>query len=218
MPRQLTFDLGARPARGRGDFFVSEANAHAVAMIDSTETWPGGKLLLLGPRGAGKTHLAHVWADAVGARFFGPGDDPADLSEPAVVEDVDRWPGDREADLFHLLNLATQSSLPLLLTARTPPGDWGVKLADLQSRLSALTSARIESPDDALLMAVITKLFSDRQIMPPPSLIHWVLPRIERSFLAAERLVERLDAAALSEGRAPTRTLARKLLEEETGS
>jgi chromosomal replication initiation ATPase DnaA len=218
MPRQLTFDLGSRTARGRGDFFVSDANAHAVAMIDATETWPGGKLLLLGPRGAGKTHLAHVWADALGARFIGPGENPADLSEPAVIEDADRWPQDQEATLFHLLNLATQKSLPVLLTARTPPGDWDVKLADLQSRLSALTPARIESPDDTLLMAVITKLFSDRQIMPPPSLIHWVLPRIERSFLAAERLVDRLDAAALSEGRAPTRSLARKLLEEETGS
>lgn len=214
MPRQLTFDLGARPARGRGDFFVSAANEAAVALIDATETWPGGKLLILGPEGAGKTHLAHVWAETADARFLEANDDPATLAGPAVIEDADRWEGG-EDQLFHMLNVATQRGLPLLLTARVPPGEWHLSLADLQSRLDALTLIRIEPPDDALLMAVVTKLFADRQIMPPPSLIHWLLPRIERSFAAAERMVARIDAVALSEGRAPTRSIARRVLDEE---
>ena len=215
MPRQLTFDLSARPARGRGDFFVSSANAAAVALIDSSEEWPGRRLLLVGPEGAGKTHLAHVWADTTGAVFLRPGDDPATLSTPAVIEDADRWGRDHDTTLFHLLNIATERGLPLLLTARRLPADWGIALADLQSRVSAVTLARIEPPDDALLMAVVTKLFADRQIVPPPSLIHWLLPRIERSFAAAERMVARLDAAALAEGRAPSRSLARKVLDVE---
>ena len=216
MPRQLTFDLGARPARGRGDFFVSEANAAAVAMIDAPERWPDGRLLLTGPEGAGKTHLAHVWAAGSDARFVTAEDDPATLATAAVIEDADRWPRAEEERLFHLLNLARERKLPLLLTARTPPADWAIALPDLQSRLAALTLIRIEPPDDALLMAVVTKLFADRQIMPPPSLIHWLLPRIERSFAAAERMVARIDAAALAEGRAPTRSLARRVLEQES--
>ncbi|MGB8622376.1 MAG: chromosomal replication initiator DnaA, partial [Paracoccaceae bacterium] len=62
MAEQLVFDLPLRAARGREDFFVSPANAMAVAQVENWRRWPARKLVLVGPQGAGKTHLAHVWA------------------------------------------------------------------------------------------------------------------------------------------------------------
>ena len=215
MPRQLAFDLPARPALGRGDFFVSDANAHAVSMIDAMEAWPGGKLVLTGPEGAGKTHLVHAFARAAGARFLSPSDDPSTIATPVVIDDAEAWTDAAEQTLFHVHNLAAERKLPLLLTARHAPAQWPIHLPDLKSRMAAITTVAITAPDDALLSAVLAKLFADRQVVPPPALLTYVVPRIERSFAAAQDFVARLDAAALAEGRAPTRALAARLLNHE---
>ena len=67
---QLVLDLPVRPALGRADFFVSPANRLALAQVESWPGWPSGRLAVTGPEGAGKTHLAHVWAARAGARII----------------------------------------------------------------------------------------------------------------------------------------------------
>lgn len=217
MTRQLTFDLPARPALDRDDFFVSGANAHAVARLDGPESWANGRLVLVGPEGAGKTHLAHVWASATGASIIAAThltpDTLAPLSGPVAVEDIDRLSPEGEVALFHLINLATQGSQPLLITSRTAPARLDIALPDLKSRLEAADLVRIEAPDDALLAAMLVKLFTDRQIDVAPSLIQWMLPRMPRSFAETQALVARLDAAALAEKKPVTRDLARRILD-----
>ena len=118
MHRQLSFDLPVRAALGREDFFVAPANAMAVALIEGWRDWPGRKLVLEGPKGAGKTHLAHVWAQAAGARIVKAralaGADIPDLaSGPVAVEDVPLIAGDTAAEnaLF-----PTPDTIPYLVT------------------------------------------------------------------------------------------------------
>ena len=108
----------------------------------------------------------------------------------------------------------------LLLTAKTAPGRWPFALPDLASRLQATATAILIAPDDELLAAVLVKLFSDRQITVPPSLIPWLLSRMERSFSAAREIVDRLDRHALAQGRAVSRALAAEVLDtiQEGGS
>jgi chromosomal replication initiation ATPase DnaA len=122
-----------------------------------------------------------------------------------VVDDAD-WGGD-EAALFHLHNLMAGGH-PLLLTAKGPPRDWGLSLPDLTSRMQAIAIATIDAPDDALLAAVMVKLFADRQITVPPNLIAYLIPRMDRSLHAAAVMVAALDAHALALGRPVTRALA----------
>lgn len=221
MTGQLAFDLPVRPALGRGDFLVAAPNALALAAIEADGEWPQGKLVLVGPAGAGKTHLAHVWAAAAGARVI-TGAELAEADIPALalagrvaVEDADRIAGDREAEaaLFHLHNLLLAEGGRLLLTARTAPRRWGLSLPDLASRVEAASVAAIEAPDDALLAAVLVKLFGDRQLAVAPALIPYLVARMERSFDAANRLVAALDAAALAAGRPVTRALAAAVLD-----
>lgn len=219
MAEQLAFDLPARPALGRGDFFVSDGNARALAALDGWRGWPGGRFLLLGPPGAGKTHLAHVWAADTGARVIGPGAlGPADVPRLAVlpalaIDGADR--GVDEQSLFHLMNFMAAEGGALLLTATRPPAAWHLGLPDLESRLSAVSAITLPPPDDALLQAVLVKLFADRQLAVTPALIRYLIPRIERSFEAARTVVAQLDAAALAENAPVSRALAARVLDKE---
>ncbi|MBN8630339.1 MAG: chromosomal replication initiator DnaA [Rhodobacterales bacterium] len=216
MIRQLAFDLPTAEAMTREHFFVAPSNALALASVEGWQDWPGRKLLLVGPEGAGKTHLAHIWAALSGATNLPaealPGLDIASLSgRSVVVEDADRI-GNAEAQLFHLHNLATTTGA-LLMTARTPPRDWGLKLPDLISRMQATPIATLEAPDDALLSAVLVKLFSDRQVEVPANLIPYLVSRMPRSIGVARALVAALDARALAAARPITRALAGEVLD-----
>ena len=219
MSHQLAFDLPISETMTRAAFFVSPVNALALAALDGWQDWPLGKMLLVGPAGAGKTHLAHVWAAEAGAvRVLAATLATADLpglaaSGRVVVEDAQAVAGDQQAEaaLFHLHNLMAGGAL--LVTAASPPRDWGLGLADLLSRMQALPLTRLEAPDDALLSAVLVKLFSDRQIVVPPNLIPYLVLRMERSIAAARTLVAALDARALADGRAVTRALAAEVLD-----
>jgi chromosomal replication initiation ATPase DnaA len=221
---QLAFRLPARPALGRSDFFVSPANADAVALVTDDARWPQGKLALTGPEGSGKSHLVHVWAGERGAEVVAA-EDLARADLPALadrghvaVENAEATAGDAAAEraLLHLHNLL-QPAGRLLLTARAPPARWPVALPDLRSRIGAIAVTALAPPDDALLAAVLVKLFADRQIAITPALVTFLVSRIDRSFAAAQEIVDRLDRAALAEGRAVNRALAARLLDNSPG-
>ncbi|QHQ37370.1 chromosomal replication initiator DnaA [Algicella marina] len=220
MPEQLVFDLGRRVAMGRSDFIASNCNALALLQVEDWRNWPEGKLVLSGPKGAGKTHLAHVFASLTGAEVVAGADLTAGslpLDAPAlVIEDLDQLPPDSaavaEEQAFHLHNALRQRRAPLLLTGRTPPSRWPLRLPDLASRLMAATVARIEAPDDRLLAAVMRKQFRDRQVNVPEDALDYLVLQIERSFAAAEEMVARLDAAALRDGRDVTKRFAAEFL------
>ncbi|WP_170573187.1 HdaA/DnaA family protein [Ruegeria atlantica] len=218
MPQQLSFDLPAKTALGREDFFVSPANALAVAMI-SANSWPGNKLVLSGPAGAGKTHLAHVWAAETGGRIIQARDvkyeDVPELARtPIAVEDVPMVADDPEQQktLFHLHNLVLAEGHALLMTGRLAPKLWELPLPDLQSRIEGAHHVALDPPDDALLGAVLAKLFVDRQLNPGPDVIAYLVKHMDRRFETAADVVARLDHLALSEKREITRALAIRVL------
>jgi len=221
MPVQMIFDIPARPALGRGDFYVTESNAVAMGLIDTWPAWPSGKLLLVGPHGSGKSHLAHVWCaesggQLVASRDLAQADIPSLSDGPVCIEDVERVAGDATAEeaLFHLHNLALANGHTVLMTAATPPSGWALDLPDLASRMIASTIAKLTPPDDMLLSAVLAKLFSDRQIVPLADVIPYLVRWMPRSFAAAGQVVAHLDKAALGTPKGVTRSLARIALAE----
>lgn len=220
MPEQMTFDLPVKIALGRADFFISPTNALAVKMLEDWPKWPANKLALIGPKGSGKTHLTHVWATEIQAIVLLATDlvsaDIPDLATgPIAVENIREIANNAAAQeaLFHLHNLTQQLGTPLLLTADLPPNHWALSLPDLQSRMSATAVTTLPAPDDALLSAVLVKLFADRQIDVQPKLISYLTMRMERSFDAAGALVVALDQAALSQRRPISQKLAARVLD-----
>lgn len=217
MAEQLPLPLPAKEALGREDYFVSSANALAVATLENWTDWPLGKMVLVGPHGAGKTHLSMVWAKEVGAQVTEAGrmSDPEGLTKgPLVVEDIDTIAGDRsqETTLFHLHNLMAERGHPLLMTSATAPARAGFDLPDLQSRMSGSAVAVIDALDDALLMALVMKMFSDRQIALKPDVLAYAFPRLPRNYDAVRTFVDRADARALSERRPLGKGLMREIL------
>ncbi|MGR3515180.1 MAG: HdaA/DnaA family protein [Paracoccaceae bacterium] len=222
MARQLTFDLPVRESRARGDFFVSDANALALARLDDPTTWPNHKLVLVGPQGAGKTHLARVWADQSGAKVLSPpalaGLDIPGLTTAVVLDELENLMPEQEEAVFHLHNHLGANALPLLLVARKPPAQWALTLPDLKSRMVAADTVHIQGPDDALLAAVMVKQFSDRQLAVAPAVIDWLVRNMDRSFAEAQAVVAALDAAALANRQAVTRPLAQHVLAERNAN
>lgn len=220
MAEQLTFDLPSETARGQRDFFVSESNDVAVEAVQSWTDWPQGKMILMGPEGSGKTHLAHIWAAMTGAVIVSAGDVLGLVSElakaPVVVEDVDEIAGDEAAEeaLFHLHNLCLSEGQALLMTSAEAPARLDLSLPDLKSRMQGSALVQLSGPDEALLTALLAKQFSDRQLTPEPEVLRYLVLRMERSFTAAGRLVQALDKAALSEKRPITKPLAALVLDK----
>jgi len=219
---QLTFQLTGAAAFGRPDFVVTASNAPALAWLDRWPDWPAPALLLHGPQGSGKTHLAHLWCERASAALVsGDALNEAGLQHlldygdrQIAVDDADRA---EEAALLHLFNACHQSGSSLLLTSRTSPGSWRVRLPDLSSRLRAAFAVGIGRPDDALLGAVVAKHFADRQIRVAPGVVAYLVVHMERSLAAAAEVAATLDQLALSGGGAITVPLARQVLAERDG-
>ncbi|KUO57441.1 MAG: hypothetical protein APF80_01425 [Alphaproteobacteria bacterium BRH_c36] len=216
-PQQLVLDLPHRSALDLEDFLVSRSNEAAIDLIDGAVAWPNGAALVFGPEGAGKSHLANVWRAKTRAERLVA----ADANEAAVqaavaggkviVEDLDGGISD-EAALFHLLNIARQGRALVLFTSKRAPGELEIALPDLRSRVKAMPMAVIEPPDEALLRAVLVKLFADRQLVVEPDVIGYLVVRMERSMAAANAIVAETDRLGLAMRRRVSKQLVQTAL------
>lgn len=223
VPEQLVLDLPHRPALALEDFLVGPTNEAAVSLMDAWPGWTARAAIVVGPAGSGKSHLTNVWRLKSGAGSIAA----PELTEDAIVEiertgalaveDLDRGISN-ERVFFHLLNLTKEKGFALLATSRTAPGDLDVVLPDLRSRLRALPMVRIEAPDDYILKAVLVKLFTDRQLTPEPHVVGHLALHLERSFEAAQMVVEACDQLALARQRKVTRSIAAEALERVRSS
>jgi chromosomal replication initiation ATPase DnaA len=218
-PRQLAFALPHAESLSRDNFFEGPSNFAGLGLVDSWPEWPNRIMLLLGPEGSGKSHLAAIWAQQAGARLTSAhaltaAAVPEALATGAlVIEDLNSTDFDERA-LFHVINLSREHQAFILITARVAPSTLQIELHDLRSRLRAVPTVSLLPPDDQLFRALIVKFCADRQLAIDESVVSYLASRIERSFAAARRAVELLDSEALRLGRPVTRALAAELLHD----
>jgi len=214
--RQLPLPFTHSPEYAVADFQSAPSNAEALAWLDRTADWPQRRLALWGPGGCGKTHLLHVWSARAGAALLsGPCLRLAPPEHPLAIDDADAAP---ERMLLHTLNAAAEAGLPVLLAGRDPPARWPVRLADLASRLRAITSVQIQLADEELLQCLLARLLADRQMQvsePVQQLLRLHLPRTPAAMREA---AARLDRAALAARRSPTRAMAAQVVASMTDS
>ena len=186
-------------------------------MIDRWPDWPDRVLSLIGPPGAGKSHLCAIWAARAGALVAAPEALPtleallAQAPQAVLIDNVDRVAD--ETALFHLLNFVNETGAFLLMSAARAPRAGEVRLPDLLSRLRRAPVVEIGAPDEELMRAVLEKLFRDRQLLVEPPALAYAALRLERSLDAARAFVAALDREALAQGRPVTRTLAAQVME-----
>ncbi|MEM9105727.1 MAG: DnaA regulatory inactivator HdaA [Pseudomonadota bacterium] len=220
---QLPLEFEHAPSTSREDLIVSDPLSAAINLIDLWPDWPSPLVILAGPTGAGKTHLANIWKERAGATEISvkaPGEAALAYAAggPVLLEDIDRSSFD-ETLLFHLINTVREHGTAMMITTRIWPAAWPVQLPDLQSRLRAATIVEIGEPDDDLLGQVIEKLFADRQIIVDPKVVTYLVQRMERSLDAARTIVDRMDQLALARRGKISRSLASEVLAElETAS
>ena len=199
-----------RPVVGEA-FVTSHSNAEAVRVLTRWPDGAGAVLALHGPAGSGKSRLAAVWAERVGAVPLNGAEaaliDPLELEGRPVL--LDRAADADDETLFHLINLANGGGGALLLVSRSAPRQWSVDLPDLRSRLDAVRGVAIAAPDDAVLSAILRARFAERSITPADDVIDYLVRRLDRSADAVAAVVGRLDALH----RPVTRVLARQVLD-----
>ena len=178
------------------DFLLSEANRAAFDHFKRWSIWPVMATILTGPRKSGRSLLGRIFVRKSGGRLF---------------DDAERH---EEEDLFHAWNEAQTSRKPLLIVAAVPPPRWEIALPDLRSRLAATPHVAIRPPDDDLIGALILKLLGDRGIAAPAELADYLVPRIERSYVAVQKVVDALDRAVLSHHKRMTLPVAKRALTE----
>jgi hypothetical protein len=193
---QIALPLDWPVADTDDDFLVSDANQAAFEHFKHWSLWPVMATILTGPRKSGRSLLGRIFVRKTGGRLF----DNAESHD--------------EEALFHAWNQAQETRRPLLIIADAPPPQWQITLPDLRSRMTATPHVAIDQPDDALLGDLIVKLLGDRGVAAPPELAEYLVPRIERSYLTVQRIVDILDREMLLQHRRMTVPMARRALTE----
>ena len=208
---QMSFPFSVPNLMRREDFMVSECNAEAFAMVETWPNWLASGLVIYGPRGCGKSHLAHLFAARVQQALQTPIRVSILNAEQIKMRQVARIAADNQClvvenltakidaeALFHLFNLLNEPTRCILWTSETAPSRLHLPLKDLQSRLNMLPSVEISAPDDIMLQTLIVKLFADRQIIISPEILNYIMQNTERSFAYVRDLVEEIDALSLA--------------------
>ena len=215
MSNQFPLDLEHAPSFASEDFLTLPCNEESVQILQNWPSWPMHALALVGPKGAGKSHLGHAWGEKADAVHLTPQSDISSLGEGSnlFVDDADSglYPEDM---LFHIYNWSKETGGSILFTGQTAPNHWSVALPDLKSRLATLQVTAIGSPDEDALMMILAKLFSDRQLMVDENILIYLVSRMERSFEMANRIVYEMDRTGLAKKRRLTRILAKEVLEK----
>ena len=193
---QIALPLNWPVADSDDDFLISDANRAAFEHLKRWSVWPVMATILTGPRKSGRSLLGRIFVRKTGGRLF---DNAEEHDEEAI---------------FHAWNEAQERRRPLLIVADFAPPLWQVTLPDLRSRLAATPHVEIADPDDALIGGLILKMLGDRGIAAPPDLSEYLVPRIERSYVAIQQVVETLDRELLSHHRRINVTLVRRALTE----
>lgn len=217
---QMAFQFDTAPVYSGDNFLIGENNRVAHEIIHAWPNWPVPVVILTGAIGVGKTHLLRLWQSHARALQCPVADMKDDFNptrfalRPVAVDDADQVTGHigRERALFHLYNLTLQNKQTLLMTATEHPTRWGLLLPDLASRLRAAMIIDVAEPDEQMMRQLYIKLFADRQLVVPQSVIDWLLARLERSAVTAQHVVAALDQAALEMQKPITIFLARKVL------
>ncbi|MDC3075853.1 DnaA/Hda family protein [Paracoccaceae bacterium] len=209
MNEQLVLGLTFKEALQKEDFFISSSNLEAVSLLDNTDQWGSGVLLLVGPKGSGKTHLSLVWCKENKAKYLklesvlqemerGFNHQTVCVEDIDIIADAERQKKSKiEEGIFHLINSVGSRGGKLLISSSKMSNALCIGLKDLESRLQSFSKTNIKEPDDSLVMALLLKYFYDRQIHIKHSNLTYIATRINRTYSSIYNFVNYVDHKSL---------------------
>ena len=214
-PRLFEFRMGDRSP---DKLVVAEANRDAAKLLTDWRSWPGGALALVGPSGAGKTHLALAWAVEAKARQVSAraaAEDAAAIFREAagrlLIDDAD---SERDEAMFwRVLDLARTQHGAVLIVGASVPSTWPVAIPDLRSRLASLPVAKLGEPDEALMDVVLRRICREKFIQLSDDAAKYLVRRLPRTFAAAQAWVSALDEELVRGAKPVTTVIAKRALE-----
>jgi len=204
MSDQLILKFPEHRAYKREDFYVSPSNEEAFNFISSWPKWIKRIVNIFGPSGSGKSHLASILKSKTKCLQILPKDLSENIitefktKEVLIIENFNEKIS--EQLLFSLWNIALQDNKYFLINSIKPISSYKFKLPDLISRIKSSLTIGIKLPSDDLISAIITKNFSDKQIVVEEKHIDYIIKRIDRSYEKISHFILTLDRYSLKKG------------------
>lgn len=196
LARQISLGLPSSPPRlTREAFVVTMSNEGALRTLDAWNRSNEPLLVICGPKGSGKSHLASILEQEAGENI-------------SVIDDASVFGS--AAEIFHKVEKVREEGGRIVVAGRGDPKEWAAGLKDLETRLSAAPRITLVEPDEALLRAVIVKVFKDRQLRTREAIADYAAPRLPKTFAAAQAFVAALDALSIERGQPIGLKLARE--------
>ena len=214
---QLIFKFPFKTKYYKQDFYVSKNNFLAYKLIEDWPNWSSKWLNVFGVSGSGKTHLSKILEKKIKNVSFIDAKDVNDITL-ANLENIncliiDNFENNVEQKLFYsLLNQSKQLDNYILINSRHSLKQLNLNLKDLKSRLNSFLYIGIDLPTDDLLRVIISKSFSDKQIIFDPKLSDFIVKNIERSYDNLFKFLKDVDELSLSSGKAININLIKKVL------
>tara|TARA_Y100000768_G_scaffold361421_1_gene319471 strand:- start:273 stop:932 length:660 start_codon:yes stop_codon:yes gene_type:complete len=218
--QQLIFKFPFKTKYYDEDYYVSTNNFSAYKLIESWPDWPDKWVNIFGPSGCGKTHLSNILKKKINSVLFL---DAKEINEKTIsnFEKIECLIIDNyeknidEKILYSILNQSKQLNRYVVLNSILPIKDINFKLQDLESRAKSFINLGIELPTDDLLRVIISKSFSDKQIVITPKISEYIIKNIERSYEKVFKFIKEIDELSLSSGKSININLIKKVLANE---
>ena len=204
MSDQLILKFPTQQAYKKEDFYVSSSNEKAYDFINSWPNWIKRIVNIFGPSGSGKTHLASILKSKTSCLEMDSKkiDEKTYLKfktkEALIIENLHEKISEKL--LFSLWNCALQDNKYFLIISKKPINSYKFKLSDLISRVNSSLTIGINLPSDDLISVILTKNFSDKQIIVEKKHIDYIIKRIDRSYEKISQFILTLDKYSLKKG------------------
>ena len=210
MTKQKTFSFKLTDKLEISDFYVNKTNQKAFDLINNINFKEN--IFLKGPNKSGKSHLSTIWLKQnLGITYKNNLEEIIDTNKNILIDNL--FENLNEENLFHLINHCKSKNLKILITSNKDLYEYKFVIKDLISRLKTFHYAKIEYPDDDMLIHVITKLLNERQfIIKNKEIFDFLIKHANRTYENIYFLVSKMDQLSLEKKRQLTIPLIKEIM------
>jgi len=213
---QLLLNFNHKQNFNNNDFYVSESNYYAYKLIEKWPKWEKNILNIYGEKFSGKTHLANIFISKNKGIKINENEINNDIFKKLKLYEniiIDNFNYECDEKLMYsIFNIVDQDNKYLIINSIKPINEFDFNLEDLKSRSKNCLFAKIDSPDDELIFAIILKSFSDRQIQIDKKLIDFIIKRIDRSYGKIADFIYKVDELSLKKKKAIDLKIIKEIL------